>query len=465
MSDLDCRCQRWTFVVPILFLDFLVLALPGGVLPIVINEAFGQRSYLLTGYAQTVKGVLAFLTSPALGSLSDVIGRKYLFLLTVLGTAAPNAALGLGFSLETHLILVGLSGAAAATFPLAFAYIADNVPPHGRSSAYGVAIGLGLGGAYLVGPPAGAYLNEQMGSIAVFRMCLWITLLNGVLAVVLMREPSRPTPPPWRQVLRHANPFGAFAMLRTNKAMRLLAAIVLFFYLALWGFLCNKGVYARRRFNLNARHTAAQLALFGLVSTVAQSIGLRLARKYLSEAKIVRRCFLCAVLSQLIYAFATNLWMLYPAMALLGISVGGFATTSALCSQVVPHALVGEAQGVIASMKSLMEGVGPLAFAWMLPRFESTPLPGAPWILSAAIMAVAFTLCLWLEAYTDEAVHAHRDCTDDDLISLPLVSAKDETRATRTARNSEATKVVSDEEELEVLRHSGRANQARENHV
>lgn len=51
MSDLDCRCQRWTFVVPILFLDFLVLALPGGVLPIVINEAFGQRSYLLTGCA------------------------------------------------------------------------------------------------------------------------------------------------------------------------------------------------------------------------------------------------------------------------------------------------------------------------------------------------------------------------------------------------------------------------------
>ena len=286
--------------------------------------------------AQTVKGVLAFLTSPALGSLSDVIGRKYLFLLTVLGTAAPNAALGLGFSLETHLILVGLSGAAAATFPLAFAYIADNgearaatrawrrhpcrrspgapsracvpVPPHGRSSAYGVAIGLGLGGAYLVGPPAGAYLNEQMGSIAVFRMCLWITLLNGVLAVVLMREPSRPTPPPWRQVLRHANPFGAFAMLRTNKAMRLLAAIVLFFYLALWGFLCNKGVYARRRFNLNARHTAAQLALFGLVSTVAQSIGLRLARKYLSEAKIVRRCFLCAVLSQVCPKVESQKW-------------------------------------------------------------------------------------------------------------------------------------------------------------
>lgn len=120
--------------------------------------------------------------------------------------------------------------------------------------------------------------------------------------------------------------------------------------------------------------------------------------------------------------------MLYPAMALLGISVGGFATTSALCSQVVPHALIGEAQGVLASMKSLMEGVGPLAFAWMLPRFEESAMPGAPWIVSAASMAVAFVLCFWLEAYTAEALHTHRgrsccDCSDDDLSSSPLVSS------------------------------------------
>ena len=53
---------RWTLVVPILFLDFLVISLPGGVLPIVINEAYGRRSYLLVGYCQTTKGILAFLT-------------------------------------------------------------------------------------------------------------------------------------------------------------------------------------------------------------------------------------------------------------------------------------------------------------------------------------------------------------------------------------------------------------------
>ena len=103
-------------------------------------------------------------------------------------------------------------------------------------------------------------------------------------------------------------------------------------------------------------------------------------------------------------------------------------------------------------MKALMEGVGPMAFAWMLPRWEESVLPGAPWLVSAALMSGArdclphqadclhhqhatgrshvrcllhasahhgalmsgaFVLCLWLEACTDEAVHTHR-CESPD---------------------------------------------------
>ena len=72
-------------------------------------------------------------------ALSDALGRKYLFVACVLGTAAPYAGLGLGLSLDAHLLLLGLSGALAATFPLAFAYICDSVPvgPQ-RISAMGV---------------------------------------------------------------------------------------------------------------------------------------------------------------------------------------------------------------------------------------------------------------------------------------------------------------------------------------
>ena len=110
----------------------------------------------------------AFLTSPALGALSDMLGRKYIFITrktqlsparahilvlpslgcprfrplpvspptparSVVGTASPYAALGLGASLDVHLVLLGLTGTFAATFPLAFAYISDvntaSLPP------------------------------------------------------------------------------------------------------------------------------------------------------------------------------------------------------------------------------------------------------------------------------------------------------------------------------------------------
>lgn len=70
------------------------MALPAGVLPIVINEHFGVQSYIITGYSSAGRGVLAFFTSPALGAISDVVGRKYLFVLCVLGTSAPYALLG-----------------------------------------------------------------------------------------------------------------------------------------------------------------------------------------------------------------------------------------------------------------------------------------------------------------------------------------------------------------------------------
>eukprot|EP00966_Prymnesium_polylepis_P128543 2973107-Prymnesium_polylepis.1 len=94
MASKQAPSKGWMIVIPILFLEFLVLSLPAGVLPIMINEHFGARSYILLGYAQAAKGLLAFLASPALGAISDVVGRKYLFVACVVGSSAPYAILG-----------------------------------------------------------------------------------------------------------------------------------------------------------------------------------------------------------------------------------------------------------------------------------------------------------------------------------------------------------------------------------
>jgi hypothetical protein len=121
---------------------------------------------------------------------------------------------------------------------------------------------------------------------------------------------------------------------------------------------------------------------------------------------------------------------------------------------VVPQAISGEAQGVLASMKAIMEGVGPMFFAFAMTAAEArthrsrsprtthdttpvqphagahpalaeltslslsrssptwtppstppqeTPLPGAPWLFGAGCVAVSLGLCFQLERYTDDA--------------------------------------------------------------
>ena len=336
MSKPPSSSRRWVWVLPSLFLDFIVIALPAGVLPILINEHYGKASYLLLGQAAAAKGVLQFLTSPTLGALSDILGRKWLFLACVIGTASPFAALGLHASLDFHLVLLGLSGLLGATFPLAFAFIADHVSAKERASAFGLAIGTGLGLAYLLGPPLGAAIDRYYGPQAVFNVCAGVLLANILLTACGVREEVRRTPtPPTDQLLRKANPFAAFWMARRKPAMRRLSLIVLFYYFSLWGFVANKSIYARRRFGQSSAQTAAQLSTFGLSSVLAQSVGLRLARQVYTEPEIARRCFACGVAALFLYGAAWEVWMLYVPMVLLGLSLGGFATVSSICSQVV----------------------------------------------------------------------------------------------------------------------------------
>ena len=54
-----------------------------------MDAAYGSDAYYKLGNAELVRGVLAFISAPVIGSLSDRHGRRALFVACVLGTAAP----------------------------------------------------------------------------------------------------------------------------------------------------------------------------------------------------------------------------------------------------------------------------------------------------------------------------------------------------------------------------------------
>jgi MFS family permease len=79
----------YTVILPVLFLEYLAVSIARSLIPTMIVEEFGSYSYLFVGVVETVKGLLAFVSSPLFGKLSDLIGRKYCLLATVIGTTAP----------------------------------------------------------------------------------------------------------------------------------------------------------------------------------------------------------------------------------------------------------------------------------------------------------------------------------------------------------------------------------------
>lgn len=168
---LDSPELRHLYVLPVLLLEFLALSLTRAIIPTLLLQSFEENVYFVMGCAECIRGILAFVSCPAFGKISDVLGRKSCLFVTVLGTCSPVCSLAV-MSLQSQnldsdqqrhriwifVVLLALSGIFSSTFTLTFAYIADTVKrKNDRVTAYGLALAT-FGLSFTIGPMAGGYL-------------------------------------------------------------------------------------------------------------------------------------------------------------------------------------------------------------------------------------------------------------------------------------------------------------------
>ncbi len=82
-------------VLPVLLLEFLALSITRAVIPTLLLQTFSHNIYFVMGCAECVRGLLAFVSCPAFGKMSDVLGRKACLFVTVLGTCGPVCSLAI----------------------------------------------------------------------------------------------------------------------------------------------------------------------------------------------------------------------------------------------------------------------------------------------------------------------------------------------------------------------------------
>lgn len=146
------------------------------VLPLYLSQELGASPSRLGLIYMTGAGVGAIF-APALGRLSDRVGRKRVLLFTLLGFALAFLFYSLLRSFSQAFLVQALEGASWVTLgAVAPALIADLVPEDRRGWAMGVyerTWSLG----WMVGPLLGGFLAERVG----FRLTF---LLGSALVVV-----------------------------------------------------------------------------------------------------------------------------------------------------------------------------------------------------------------------------------------------------------------------------------------
>ena len=85
MSSPPNKSSTYSFVLPVLFYEYLAISLTRSLVPSMMVGAFGVWTYAVVGVVEAIRGAFAFIACPLFGKLSDRVGRKFCLLASVIG--------------------------------------------------------------------------------------------------------------------------------------------------------------------------------------------------------------------------------------------------------------------------------------------------------------------------------------------------------------------------------------------
>lgn len=399
------------FIFVTVLIDVLSFGIIIPVLPHLVEQLAGggiALAAMWVGLFGTLFAAIQFVCSPIQGSLSDRYGRRPVILLSNLGIGLDFVFMALAGTLPLLLIGRCISGITAASFTTANAYIADVTPPEKRAASYGL-LGAAFGIGFIVGPAFGGLLGDYHVR-APFWAAAVLALANFCYGWFILPESLPRERRSARFDWRHANPFGSLLMLRRYHGVFGLASVVLLSNLAHYALQSVFVLYADYRYGWGAQKVGYTLALVGLCNAIVQAWLVRKLVPRIGERRTLLTGLAFGALSFLVMAFAGNGPLFLAAIPMLALwGLAGPATQALITHRVDPHEQ-GRLQGAVSSLASLAGIFGPALFTQVFALFISDHaplrLPGAPFLMSTALLAVGFYVAVRVTASMPRHIHA-----------------------------------------------------------
>ncbi len=345
-------------------------------------------------------GVLSFayaaaqvLTGPLLGTLSDQFGRRPVLLLSLVAMAVDYVILGFAGNLALLFVARILSGVTGATYATAYACIADLSPPERRSADFGL-VGAAFGVGFILGPLLGGLLGE-LGPRAPFFAAAGLAAANALLGLFVLRETLAPeNRRPFS--LARANPLTALSRVARLPALRGLVAVFFLFtvgqtvYAVIWSY------FATAQFGWGAGRIGLSLAVVGLCMALVQGWFIRLILPRLGEMRTARLGLVLNAGMMVAMPFIMSEWLVFATMPIMALGVIVTPAIQGMMSARTGPAGQGELQGVIASAQGIASILSPLLMTQTFRIFTEpgapVHLPGAPFLVGAALMGAALVM-------------------------------------------------------------------------
>ncbi|HZC31840.1 MAG TPA: MDR family MFS transporter [Candidatus Bathyarchaeia archaeon] len=158
-----------------LFLGALDQTIVGPALPTIVTRLAGNDIYV---WAVTIYLLTSTISVPFWGKLSDLYGRKPMFMIGIVIFLVGSALSGLSQNMTELIAFRGFQGIGAGSlFPIALATIGDLFTPAERGKYQGL-FGAVFGIAFIVGPLVGGFLTEQIAWNWIFYVNIPIGLVS-----------------------------------------------------------------------------------------------------------------------------------------------------------------------------------------------------------------------------------------------------------------------------------------------